>query len=58
MTICKKSERETAMNTQALKKVFNPSTIFVVSGGFAVWGVLLVGMMLRTEATGVVTVAF
>jgi hypothetical protein len=51
-------EGENTMFTPALKKVFSPSTIFVLSGGFAVWGGLLVTMMIRTNATGVVSVAF
>ena len=49
---------EKAMFTHALHEIFGSKTMFVVGGGFVVWGVILVGMTFNTGASSIVSIAF
>ena len=49
---------EKIMFTHALHEIFGSKTMFVVGGGFVVWGAILVGMTFNTGASSIVNIAF
>jgi hypothetical protein len=46
------------MFSHALHEIFGSKTMFVVGGGFVVWGAILFGMMAHEGTATVVSVAF